>query len=160
MCCARSQWLLCVRQAEWLADQIGAFEIHKSAFQTARKNADDLILRQMVPQLPIGWSDHGSNGPMTLIGMREYVVNAATSHMPRQCKCSRALRDCRWQDINVSVDFLLPVGEAAACVGSRVDQMWDFGSVVCVGVGGQWNLTLGGACSIPNVGGCVFVARQ
>jgi hypothetical protein len=26
------------------------------------------VLKQMVPALPIGWSDHGSNGPMTLIG--------------------------------------------------------------------------------------------
>lgn len=29
-------------------------------------------LKQMVPTLPIGWSDSGSRGPMTLIGMREW----------------------------------------------------------------------------------------
>ena len=42
----------------------------------------------------------GSNGPMTLIGMRE------------------------WQDISVSVDFRLPVAAAAACVATRVEQFW------------------------------------
>lgn len=63
--------------AKWLADQIGAFEVH---------DADDgkKSLVQMVPEQPIGWSDHGSRGPVSLIGMRE------------------------WQDINISVDFRLP----------------------------------------------------
>ena len=113
-------------QAHGLADQIGAFEIHTSlaagSDRSGSGDAKNLILRQMVPQLPIGWSDHGSNGPMTLIGMRE------------------------WQDINVTVDFLLPNDEASACVGSRVDQMWNDGIVVCAGVGGRWNLTIGGLC--------------
>jgi galactosylceramidase len=58
--------------------QIGAFEAHPET-----GNASNTVMRQMVPQLPIGWSDHGSNGPMTLIGMRE------------------------WQDLTVSVDFKL-----------------------------------------------------
>ena len=48
----------------WFADQIGAFEIHPSS--DGKKS-----LKQMVPELPIGWSDQGTRGPMTLIGMRE-----------------------------------------------------------------------------------------
>lgn len=102
-------------EAKYFADQIGAFEIH-----TDRENKTNKIMRQMVPQLPIGWSDHGSNGPMTLIGMRE------------------------WQDITIKTDFNLPISEASACVGSRVDQMWRNGLVVCVGSDGNWNLTIGG----------------
>ena len=49
----------------WFADQIGAFEIHPSS--DGKKS-----LKQMVPELPIGWSDQGTRGPMTLIGMREW----------------------------------------------------------------------------------------
>jgi galactosylceramidase len=103
------------QEAKWFADQIGAFEAHPET-----GNASNTVMRQMVPQLPIGWSDHGSNGPMTLIGMRE------------------------WQDLTVSVDFKLPAAGAAACVGSRVEQMWKQGLVVCVSAQGQWNLTIGG----------------
>jgi hypothetical protein len=47
------------------------------------------VMRMMVPELPIGWSDHGSNGPMTLIGMRE------------------------WQDVTVSAHFKLPAKNPA-----------------------------------------------
>ncbi|CAK9054683.1 unnamed protein product [Durusdinium trenchii] len=65
------------QNARWFADQIGAFEIHRS---TDGKKS----LKQMVPDLPIGWSDQGTRGPMTLIGMRE------------------------WQDVEVSVAFKLP----------------------------------------------------
>jgi galactosylceramidase len=108
------------QDAEWLSDQIGAFEIHSSKSSSFETNSKNLVLRQMVPQLPIGWADHGSNGPMTLVGMRE------------------------WQDISVQVDFMLPTDDATACVGSRVDQMWRDGIVICVGVGGRWNLTIGG----------------
>ena len=103
------------QEAAFFADQIGAFEIHEDASKPGNK-----VLKQMVPQLPIGWSDHGSNGPMTLIGMRE------------------------WQDISISVDFRLPVHDASACVGSRVDQMWNDGIVLCVSAAGQWNVTVGG----------------
>ena len=49
----------------WFADQIGAFEIHPSV--DGKKS-----LKQMVAELPIGWSDQGTRGPMTLIGMREW----------------------------------------------------------------------------------------
>ena len=62
----------------------------------------------------------GSNGPMTLIGMRE------------------------WQDITVGVDFRLPTAAASACVASRIEQMWKQGIVVCVSSAGAWNLTIGG----------------
>lgn len=71
------------QDAKWLADQIGAFEVHVSD-DGARS------LKQMVPELPIGWSDQGSNGPMSLIGMRE------------------------WQDIKIAVDFKLPTAKLAA----------------------------------------------
>lgn len=69
------------QNARWFADQIGAFEIHPSS--DGKKS-----LKQMVPELPIGWSDQGTRGPMTLIGMRE------------------------WQDIEVKVDFKLPVAHS------------------------------------------------
>ncbi|CAE7706485.1 galc [Symbiodinium pilosum] len=94
------------RNARWFADQIGSFEIHRA--EDGKRS-----LRQMVTQLPIGWSDKGSRGPMTLIGMRE------------------------WQDIKVQVSFRLPAASAkrspadAACVGVRVDQMWQNGVVLC-----------------------------
>jgi len=103
------------QEAKWWADQIGAWEVHVDD-----KNASNKVMKQMVPQLPIGWSDHGSNGPMTLIGMRE------------------------WQDIKVSAKFRLPSGASAGCVGSRVEQMWKDGIVLCVGGDGGWNLTIGG----------------
>lgn len=105
-------------EAHYFSDQIGAFEIHEDA--EAKGN---MVMRQMVPELPIGWSDHGSNGPMTLLGMRE------------------------WQDINVEVSFRIPTGSnqtAAGCVASRVDQMWRNGIVLCVYGTGQWTLSIGG----------------
>eukprot|EP01052_Picozoa_sp_SAG31_P018713 SAG31_NODE_1337_length_8738_cov_2.840954_4_plen_448_part_00 len=83
------------QEAKYFADQIGAYEVHYEQGTTGNK-----VMRQMVPALPIGWSDHGSNGPMTLIGMRE------------------------WQDINIKVSYKLPSLLAHACLGSRVDQMW------------------------------------
>ncbi|CAE7023212.1 galc [Symbiodinium natans] len=102
------------RNARWFADQIGSFEIHRA--EDGKRS-----LRQMVPLLPIGWTDKGSRGPMTLIGMRE------------------------WQDIKVQVSFRLPVathGAAAdaACVGARVDQMWKNGVVLCINRDGHWEL--------------------
>merc|ERR1712195_79591 len=72
------------QEAALFADQIGAFEVHSEV------NGTNKVMKQMVPQLPIGWSDHGSNGPMTLIGMRE------------------------WQDIEISVDFKLPAAKLSA----------------------------------------------
>jgi len=106
------------QDAKLLADQIGAFEVHIS-------NDGHKSLRQMVPELPIGWSDHGSNGPMTLIGMRE------------------------WQDVAVSIMFKLPkmpgsTPENSACIASRIDQMWENGVVFCVSEAGEWNLTYAG----------------
>ncbi|EDQ89733.1 uncharacterized protein MONBRDRAFT_480, partial [Monosiga brevicollis MX1] len=47
------------QEARWWSDQIGAFEVHPA---TDTKHTSS-IMRQMVPELPIGWSDHGSNGP-------------------------------------------------------------------------------------------------
>jgi len=103
------------QEAPLFMQQIGAFEVHPEV-----GNATNHVVRQMVPELPIGWSDHGSNGPMTLIGMRE------------------------WQDITVTIDFQLPSAQASACVAARVDQMWKQGIVVCVSWTGHWNLTIGG----------------
>ena len=92
-------------EAKYFADQIGAFEIHPSTIGTR------MVMRQMVPQLPIGWSDHGSNGPMTLIGMLE------------------------WQDIKIETMFHTPEStplNTSACVGTRADQMWKQGIIFCV----------------------------
>lgn len=52
------------QEAKYWADQIGAFEVH---YEDGGSSGNK-VLKQMVPALPIGWSDHGSNGPMTLIG--------------------------------------------------------------------------------------------
>ena len=81
-----------------------------------------------VPELPIGWSDHGSNGPMTLIGSREL------------------------QDVTGSVRYAMPASaldNASACMGHRVDQMWNDGIVFCVANNGRWTLAVGG----PTLGG-------
>ncbi len=42
------------QEAAGFADQIGVFEIH-----TDSHNSSNLVMKQMVPQLPIGWSDAG-----------------------------------------------------------------------------------------------------
>jgi galactosylceramidase len=129
------------QEAPFLADQIGAFEVHyeSTAGVVPAPGSDasasaNKVMKQMVPQLPIGWSDHGSNGPMTLIGMRE------------------------WADVSVAVDFKLPPSapaSAAGCVATRVDQMWkNCGIAFCLSASGQWNLTVGG----PALGG--FVAPE
>eukprot|EP00439_Symbiodinium_sp_Y106_P005552 s4381_g1.t1 len=102
------------QNARWFADQIGSFEIHR--VEDGKRS-----LKQMVPLLPIGWTDKGSRGPMTLIGMRE------------------------WQDIKVQVSFRLPppagrVPADAACIGVRTDQMWKNGVVLCVNYEGHWEL--------------------
>jgi hypothetical protein len=55
------------QEAAYFSDQIGTFEIHTDAAAPANK-----LMRQMVPQLLIGWSDKGSFGPVTVIGMREW----------------------------------------------------------------------------------------
>jgi galactosylceramidase len=110
--------------AKYWADQIGAFEVHNSTLDQAPNH----VLRQMVPELPIGWSDHGSNGPMTLIGSREL------------------------QDVTGSIRYAMPESapmNASACIGHRVDQMWNDGIVFCVGNNGKWTLAVGG----PPLGG-------
>ena len=64
-----------IQEAKYWADQIGAFEVHGETMagdENSNKTGANKVMRMMVPQLPIGWSDHGSNGPMTLIGMREW----------------------------------------------------------------------------------------
>jgi hypothetical protein len=61
-----------------------------------------------------------------------------------------------WQDVSIAVDFRLPPpapqasaelggAEPAACVGTRLDWIFDLGVALCVGVSGVWNLTYGGA---------------
>ena len=110
--------------AKYWADQIGAYEIHNSTLDDVPNH----VLRQMVPELPIGWSDHGSNGPMTLLGMREF------------------------QDMTASVRYAMPPSApdvASACIGHRVDQMWNDGIVFCVANNGTWTLSVGG----PTLGG-------
>ena len=102
------------QEAPLCADQIGAFEVHQEEGKTNK------IMKQMVPEIPIGWSDHGSNGPMTLIGMKE------------------------WQDVTVQIDIKLPSGAASGCVATRVNQMWSNAVAFCVGSQGRWNLTYQG----------------
>ena len=67
-----------------------------------------------------------------------------------------------WQDVSIKVSFKLPSADAAACIGSRsvcvslclsvseplcacigsrVDQMWNDGIVLCVDGAGRYNLT-------------------
>jgi len=105
------------QEGKWWADQIGVFEVHKESGSTNK------VMRQMVPELPIGWSDGGSRGPVSILGMKE------------------------WQDISIEVAFKMPVGlkpGASACVGTRVDQMWRTGLVLCVSIDGNWSLSVGG----------------
>ncbi len=112
-------------EAKFLADQIGAFEIHPASLATSSQKWS---MKQMVPELPIGWSDHGSNGPMTLIGMLE------------------------WQDVTVETTFYLPTSanqNTSGCVATRIDQMWQQGIVYCLDASGKWTLTQGG----PKLGG-------
>eukprot|EP01064_Diplonema_japonicum_P018636 TRINITY_DN27337_c0_g1_i1.p1 TRINITY_DN27337_c0_g1~~TRINITY_DN27337_c0_g1_i1.p1 ORF type:complete len:826 (+),score=211.85 TRINITY_DN27337_c0_g1_i1:46-2523(+) len=103
------------QEAPYCTDQIGSFEVTKE--ETNPKNQ---VMRQMVPQLPIGWSDHGSNGPMSLIGMIE------------------------WRDIDISIDFKVPVLGASGCIATRINQMWHNGIVLCADGHGQWNLSYNG----------------
>ena len=46
-----------------------------------------------------------------------------------------------WQDVSVSVDFRLPAANVMACVGTRADQMWVEGVVMCIKSSGAWQLT-------------------
>jgi hypothetical protein len=108
--------------AKYWTDQIGAFEVHAEEMAAVNTNK---VMRMMVPQVPIGWHDFGSSGPLTLIGMRE------------------------WADFTLSVDFKLPTSTSTStlnsgCVGTRVDQMWKNGIALCASEGGTWQLTVGG----------------
>merc|ERR1712054_531635 len=56
-----------------------------------------------------------------------------------------------WQDITVSVDFMIPKQakpELSACVATRIDQMWRQGIALCVR-SETWILSIGG----PKLGG-------
>jgi len=111
------------KEGKYWSDQIGSFEVHYESGASGNK-----VMRQMVPELPIGWGDGGSYGPVTLNGMRE------------------------WQDLTVTVQFKLP--EAAAqtgggCVATRASQMWADGITLCVFGNGRWFLAEGG----PKLGG-------
>ena len=107
------------QEARWWSDQIGAFEIHTSANVPSTSGT---IMQQMVQALPIGWSDHGSNGPVTIGGMRE------------------------WQDLNTTVTFSVPDSStpAAGCVATRTDQSWHNGVVFCVYTSGNYSLSYAG----------------
>eukprot|EP01060_Flectonema_neradi_P019629 TRINITY_DN2686_c0_g1_i1.p1 TRINITY_DN2686_c0_g1~~TRINITY_DN2686_c0_g1_i1.p1 ORF type:complete len:815 (+),score=136.15 TRINITY_DN2686_c0_g1_i1:200-2644(+) len=96
------------QEARYCADQIGSFQV------------TDKVMKQMVPELPIGWADHGSNGPVTLIGMKE------------------------WQDIHIQIDVKLPFESASGCVATRSNQMWSNAIAFCVSTEGVWNLTYEG----------------
>ncbi|KAJ9439144.1 putative galactocerebrosidase [Diplonema papillatum] len=102
-------------EAKFFMDQVGVFEVH-----TDSSNSSNQVMRQMVPEIPIGWSDGGSQGPVSVIGMKE------------------------WQDISIETKFRLPSEGAAACVATRATQMWGTAVVFCVGGNGVWNLTYSG----------------
>eukprot|EP00039_Didymoeca_costata_P019847 m.339152 g.339152 ORF g.339152 m.339152 type:complete len:813 (+) comp18686_c0_seq1:84-2522(+) len=121
-------------EARYLSDQIGAFEIHPEV-----NGSKNMVMEMMVPETPIGWSDHGSLGPMTLTGMRE------------------------WQDLTVQVDYMLPStanSTASACVATRVDQMWRNGIVFCVQQSGMWTISVGGPKLMTNIFTKVFASGQ
>ena len=108
------------QEARYFSDQIGAFEVHNASLDAKKRKG---VMKQMVPNLPVGWSDHGSRGPMTALGMRE------------------------WQDVKVEVDFLLPESapkDAAACLATRSDQMWDNAIVFCMHASGNYTLATKG----------------
>jgi len=56
-----------------------------------------------------------------------------------------------WQDIAISASFSLPGSGAnlSACLGTRVDQMWANGIVLCISAQGNYTLSVGG----PSLGG-------
>ncbi|KAJ9444322.1 putative galactocerebrosidase [Diplonema papillatum] len=103
------------QEAMGCSDQIGVFEVH-----TDSANSSNQVMRQMVPQLPVGWADKGSQGPVSVIGMKE------------------------WQDVSVEVRFRLSEEVSSGCVATRANQMWGNAVAFCVGAGGGWNLTYGG----------------
>jgi galactosylceramidase len=145
------------QEARWLSDQIGAFEIHPEDLVSGNR----AVLRQMVPELPIGWSDHGTNGPVTVLGMRE------------------------WNDVEVNVTVKLPPPingtHVAGCVGVRSDQSWDkcvpmfitvgtvciffdpgffsSGIVFCVYTDSTWTLSIGGPSQATGATISLFVCR-
>ena len=65
-------------------------------------------MRMMVPELPIGWSDHGSNGPMTLIGMREWQDVTVSAHFKLPAK-NPAGKGTSLSGVSLQVVFLMPV---------------------------------------------------
>lgn len=148
------------QEAPYFVNQIGVFEVQypfdeSDAIRRTPSTGDDdgmlerpspydlamqagrhhKVLRQMVPQTPIGWSDGGFKGPVALIGMKE------------------------WQDVSVSVDFRLPAANVMACVGTRADQMWVEGVVMCIKSSGAWQLTLGGPELNGNVDPWRWIAK-
>ena len=65
-----------------------------------------------------------------------------------------------WQDVSVSVDFRLPAANVMACVGTRADQMWVEGVVMCIKSSGAWQLTLGGPELNGNVDPWRWIAKD
>lgn len=85
-------------------------------------------LKQMVGELPIGWSDQGTRGPMTLIGMREWqdiqaggrvlmaLLGEDLGRFGREVLLATVplLLLLRWRGrLQVQVDFKLPAENAA-----------------------------------------------
>lgn len=76
----------------------------------------------LADHLAVGWGDHGTRGPLTLNGMRE------------------------WRDINVTAEFKLPPkteasGPLAGCVGTRSDQTGTNCIAFCVYTDGSYTLS-------------------
>eukprot|EP00466_Bigelowiella_natans_P021206 jgi/Bigna1/91286/estExt_fgenesh1_pg.C_950041 len=112
------------QEGEYWTDQIGIFEVHAELPGTGNGKANK-VMRQMVPATPIGWKDHGSRGPISVIGMLE------------------------WQDIAISARFKIPTQShsrnhvaRAACLSTRTDQTWSQGVVFCYATeDGSWSVT-------------------
>eukprot|EP00927_Polykrikos_kofoidii_P020908 TRINITY_DN1997_c0_g1_i3.p1 TRINITY_DN1997_c0_g1~~TRINITY_DN1997_c0_g1_i3.p1 ORF type:complete len:867 (-),score=85.44 TRINITY_DN1997_c0_g1_i3:169-2733(-) len=114
------------QEAKWWSDQLGSFEIHRVA-------SGNSVMRQMVPQKPIDWIDalDKGKGPVTVVGMTE------------------------WRDLKIAIDFALPEGSSdrsAGCVGTRLDQFWTTGIVLCVFASGRYTLSVGAPNVVDHLG--------
>ena len=118
-------------EARYFADQIGIFEIHPG---TLDQNSHEMIMKQVVPMMPIAWQGWSDKGPLTVIGMRE------------------------WQDVTVNISFYIPIETpplAQLCLATRSDQFWVNAIVLCVR-GAKWTLQTTG----PNLRAGEAVDRQ
>lgn len=101
--------------AKYLADQMGAFEIH-SGFK-----GDGPVLRQMTPAYPVVWIPY-VQGPLTVLGNYEWEDIRVT--------------------VSFRIPPNQPA-RAAACIGTRANRFWTKGVFLCAGTS-SWVLRYGG----------------